>query len=152
MKIGDCMKRKVITSKSGITIQKAAEILVRHHIGTLPIVDDSMHLIGLVTLHDLITPAIPDFYSLVEDLDFVHDFGAAEDEQPAADYLHSPIEKILQEPIFVEETAGLTRAITMLQEHNLNDLPVVDEEMRLVGIASRVDIGVALLSNWASPS
>lgn len=152
MKIGDCMKRKVITSRRGITIQKAAEIMVHHHIGTLPIVDDSMHLIGLVTLHDLVTPIFPDFYDLVEDLDFVRDFGAAEDEQPAQDYLHSPIEKILKEPVYVEETAGLTRAITMLQEHDLNDLPVVDDQMHLVGIASRVDIGVALLSNWTSPS
>ncbi|MBP9040705.1 MAG: CBS domain-containing protein [Anaerolineaceae bacterium] len=152
MKIGDCMKRKVFTSRPGITIQKAAEMMVQHHIGTLPIVNDSMHLIGLVTLHDLITPAIPDFYQLVEDLDFVHDFGAAEDEKPACEYLQSPIEKILKEPVYVEETAGLTRAITMLQEHDLNDLPVVDENMRLVGIASRVDIGVALLSNLILPS
>ncbi len=152
MNIGDCMKRKVISSRSDITIQKAAEIMVHHHIGTLPIVDDSMHLIGVVTLHDLITPAIPDFYNLVEDLDFVHDFGAAEDEQPAQDYLLSPITRILKEPVYVEETAGLTRAITMLQEHDLNDLPVVDDNICLVGIASRVDIGVALLSNWTTSS
>ncbi len=98
------MKRKVITSKSGITIQKAAEILVRHHIGTLPIVDDSMHLIGLVTLHDLITPAIPDFYSLVEDSRLGHDF--VPEDNNLQGFLHSPIEKIPRKPILVEENCG----------------------------------------------
>ncbi len=148
MKIGDCMKHKVISSQENVSIKKAAEILVRNHIGTLPIANGSNHLIGLVTLRDLIIPAIPDFFELVEDLDFVHDFGAAEHEQPGQDFLNSPLEEVIREPVFVEQTAGLVRAITLLQEHNISDLPVVDEEMHLVGIASQVDIGIALISNW----
>lgn len=151
MKICDCMKRKVISSQVNVSIKKAAEIIVRHHIGTLPITDENNHLIGMVTLKDLIIPAIPDFFELVEDLDFVRDFGAAEDERPGADFLNSPIATILKEPVYVEESAGLVRAITLLQEHNISDLPVVDEEMHLVGIASQVDIGVALISNWIAP-
>ncbi len=148
MKICDCMKCKVISSQANVSIKKAIEILVRHHIGTLPIVDESNHLIGLVTLRDIIVPAIPDFFELVEDLDFVRDFGAAEHEQPDQDFLNSLLAEVIREPVFVEQSAGLVRAITLLQEHNISDLPVVDEEMHLVGIASQVDIGIALISNW----
>jgi CBS domain-containing protein len=33
-------------------------------------------------------------------------------------------------------------------KHNLHDLPVVSEDGILVGIASRVDIGAAILAAW----
>jgi CBS-domain-containing membrane protein len=144
------MKRRVISSPANITIRKAAEIMVKYHIGTLPIVDPESHLIAVVTLRNLLVPAIPDFFELVEDLDFVHDFGAAEHEKPDQDFLNSPITQIAKDPVYVEESAGLVRAITLLQEHNLYDLPVVDDEMRLVGIASQVDVGIALIKNWPS--
>jgi CBS domain-containing protein len=35
----------------------------------------------------------------------------------------------------------------MLQ-HNLHDMPVVSKNGELVGVASRVDIGIAILSAW----
>jgi CBS domain-containing protein len=36
----------------------------------------------------------------------------------------------------------------MLQ-HNLHDMPVVSAEGKLIGVASRVDIGTAILASWA---
>lgn len=151
MKISECMKRKVIYAQPSVSIQQAAQILIQNHIGTLPIVDDNACLIGLVRTRDLITLAMPDFIHLVETVDFVHDFGAVEDEKPNASVLNLPVNNIMSEPVCVEESAGLVRAIALLQEHKLNDLPVVNEDMHLVGIASHVDIGVALMSTWTCP-
>jgi CBS-domain-containing membrane protein len=148
MKISDCMKRKVISSLPNISIRTAAQILTQNHIGSLPIVDESSCLIGLVRIRDLITLAMPDFVHLVDNVDFVHDFGAVEDECPNSDVLDMSVVDIMNDPIAVEETAGLVRAIAMLQEHKMNDLPVVDGNMTLVGIASYVDIGVAMMSKW----
>ena len=54
----------------------------------------------------------------------------------------------MEPPVFVEDTCGLTRAFALLHKHNLTDLPVIDVENCLVGIASRVDIGTAMLRNW----
>lgn len=148
MKISDCMKRKVISSTPNTTIQAAAQILIQNHIGTLPVVDEASRLIGLVRMRDLITLAMPDFVHLVENIDFVHDFGAVENKKPGLAILNMPISKIMDKPVAVEESTGLLRAVALLQEHKMNDLPVVDNENRLVGIASYVDIGVALMSNW----
>jgi IMP dehydrogenase len=148
VKINDCMKQKVVSSLPSITIQAAAQILSQNHIGTLPLVDEALHLIGLVRMRDLITLAMPDFVNLVENVDFVHDFGAVENHKPGSEILNLPISKIMSEPVALEESAGLLRAVALLQEHKLDDLPVVDSENRLVGIASYVDIGVALMSNW----
>jgi len=148
MNISDCMKRNVISSTQDATIRSAARVLVTRHIGTLPIIDESARMIGLVRARDLIRLAMPDFIRLVEDIDFVHDFGAVEDEKPGDEILDRCVSEIISEPVSVEASAGLVRALAFLQEHELNDLPVVDEQKRLVGIASYVDIGVALMSNW----
>jgi CBS-domain-containing membrane protein len=150
MKIGSCMKQNVVSSVQNINVQTAVQILIHNRIGTLPIVDEATHLIGIVRMRDLIKLAMPDFVNLVENLDFVHDFGAVEHLLPGPEILNLPIKKIMGEPIAVEETAGLLRAVALMQEHKMNDLPVVDHEKHLVGIASYVDIGVALMSAWSS--
>jgi IMP dehydrogenase len=152
MKIGDCMKRKVISALPDITIQASTRIFIQNHIGTLPVVDEAMHLIGLVRMRDLFTLAMPDFIHLVDTVDFVHDFGAVENQQPGREILNYPISRIMSDPLAVEESSGLLRAAALLQEHKLNDLPVVDIDNHLVGITSYVDIGMALMSRWEIPS
>ena len=151
MEIRSCMKRKVISSLPDATILAAVQIMVDNHIGTLPVVDNSAHLIGLISMQDIITLAMPDFVQLVDQFDFVHDFGAVEDQNPEFEIFHRPIRQIMAKPVSVEESSGLHRAAALLQKHHLSDLPVVDSDNHLVGIASYVDIGTALMSNWKTP-
>ncbi len=148
MKVSDCMKRKVIYESINATARNAALKMVQNRIGTLPIVDDNGRMVGLVQMRDLITLAMPDFVNLLENVDFVRDFGALEDEKPTAEMLDAPISEIMGEPTSIEESAGLLRALATIQEHDMSDLPVVDSEMHLLGIASSVDIGVKLMSDW----
>ena len=56
----------------------------------------------------------------------------------------------MQPATSVVETCGLLRAYALMLKHNMHDLPVVSEENVLVGIASRVDIGVTILAAWES--
>jgi CBS domain-containing protein len=51
--------------------------------------------------------------------------------------------------ITVEEDSGVLRAYALMLQHNLHDIPVVSKEGKLIGITSRVDIGVAILSLWS---
>jgi CBS domain-containing protein len=48
----------------------------------------------------------------------------------------------------VEEDCGLLRAYALMIQHEMHDLPVVRDDGTLVGIASRVDIGTAILAGW----
>lgn len=148
MEVSSCMKQNVISALPGTSIGAAARLMVQNHIGTLPVVDQSAHLIGLVDMRSLITLAMPDFVQLMENVDFVRDFGAVEDQKPVPGILLQPISQIMSEPVSVESSAGLLRAAALLQEHGLSDLPVVDDADCLVGIASYVDVGAALISNW----
>lgn len=61
------------------------------HIGLLPVVDSQGKPIGVIRLSDILTLELPDFFNLLPDLDFVHDFGAVETTRPTAVELELPV-------------------------------------------------------------
>lgn len=149
MLIRDCMKRKVVSIPVTLTIREAAAVFVRAHVGLLPVVGENEKLIGVLGLRDLLMLELPDFVNFVADVDFVHDFGAVETTRPAAEVLDKSITTLMKPPITVNEDSGLLRAYALMVQHNLHDIPVVSKEGKLVGMASRVDIGTAILSAWS---
>jgi CBS domain-containing protein len=149
MKIRDCMKRNVVSIPETSTIREAAAVFVKEHIGLLPIIDQNKKLFGVVGLRDLLSLELPDFVNFVADLDFVHDFGAVETTHPSGDVLNESITTLMKPPITVFEDSGLLRSYALMLQHNLHDLPVISAEGKLVGMASRVDIGTTIVSSWA---
>lgn len=148
MQINKWMKRNVFYVHTETTIGDAAKLFVEKHIGMLPVVDEDGHLKGLLPLRSLLLLVMPDFVSLIDDFDFVSDFGAAEMRVPDATTLRRPVREIMLPPESVEESCGLLRASAILNQYQLHDLPVVDRDGKLVGIVSRVDVGTGFLANW----
>jgi CBS domain-containing protein len=142
------MKRNVVSVHANETIGEAAQIIVKKHIGLLPVVDDDMKPVGVIGLRDLLTLELPDFINFIADVDFVHDFGAVEDTRPSAKILNQTVQTMMSPAITVDEDSGLLRTYALMLQHNLHDIPVVSKEGKLVGITSRVDIGVAILAAW----
>ncbi len=148
MQIRDCMKRNVVSISASATIGQAAARFASRRVGTLPVVDQAGHLVGILQMRDIMTLIMPDFVNLLEDFDFVHDFGVLETQHPSTETTGRSISEIMRPPIYVEETSGLLRTFSLLHKHSLTDMPIVNNEKVLVGIASLVDIGAALLSQW----
>lgn len=148
IKIYDCMKHNVISISSQDTIGEAARRFVQHHIGLLPVTDSSGRVIGVLGMRDLLELALPAFVFLMETIDFVQDFGVAETRIPEIALLAEPVIKRMRPATVVNQNSGLLRAYAFMLEHKLHDLPVVDDHGILVGIASRVDIGAAILVTW----
>lgn len=149
MIIRDCMKRNVVSIPESSTIREAAAVFVKAHVGLLPIIDAENNLVGVVGLRNLLSLELPDFINFVTDLDFVHDFGAVESTRPSAAMLNQSIKTLMKTSITVPEGSGLLRAYALMLQHNLHDVPVISENGKLVGMASRVDIGTAIVSTWA---
>jgi CBS domain-containing protein len=149
MKISACMKRNVISIWETATIREAAAVFAKEHVGLLPIVDEQNKLVGVIGLRDLISLELPDFIRFVADVDFVHDFGAVENTQPTPEVLDQPITLLMKPAITVQEDSGLLRTYALMLQHQLHDIPVVSNDDQLVGMASRVDIGTAIVSTWA---
>ena len=148
MNVQNSMKKQVISVQDSDNLGTAAKQFVRHHVGMLPVINAGGKLVGVLQLRDLLTLILPAFTSLMEDFDFVGDFGAMESIQPSQETISKQVSEVMEPPVSVEESCGLSRAFALLHHHNLTDLPVVDADNRLVGIASRVDVGTALLKAW----
>lgn len=146
------MKQKVVSIHPEATLLEAAQTLTKHKVGTLPVVDANGFLVGVTTLRGVLQYFMPDFIKLIEDIDFVHDFGAIE--MPMQEDIKSASEITVREmmvpPVSVEADCKLMRAVSLFSKHDVIDLPVVDSENKLVGIASRVDVGRAFIEAWLS--
>jgi len=149
-RIGAWMKRDVVAVHASTSIREAAALLVDRKVGTLPVVDEVGILIGILSITDIVHIFLPDVISLIDDIDFVGDFGALK--RPASRDLKRAeslaVVDIMEQPVSADEECSMLRALSMMEKHNLRDLPVVTKGGRLVGIASRVDIGRALLTYW----
>jgi CBS domain-containing protein len=148
MTVTSCMKKHVVSVLMTATIREAAAIIVDKHIGLLPVVDKNNKPVGVIGIRDLLTLELPDFVSFVADVDFVHDFGAVETTRPSARTLGKSVKTLMKPVVSVDEDCGLLRAYALMLQHNLHDMLVVSKEGKLIGVASRVDVGVAVLSAW----
>lgn len=103
-----------IVIKSEATAADALALMSANHIGGIPVVDDRMHLIGIVTNRDL---------------RFV-------------DNLKTQIKDIMtsEHLITTENGTDLKQATYLLQKHRIEKLPVVDKEGKLVGLITYKDI------------
>lgn len=147
----DCMKGEVVSVAPTASVKEAAALLVQKRVGTLPVVDEAGLLVGVTSVSRIIQLLLPDFVALLQNIDFIKDYGALktpsrEDWERVAGL---SVADIMDSPIAVEENSPLIRALSVMEKHNLRDLPVV-RDGRLVGIASRADIGRAFLEQWLS--
>lgn len=151
--VKDCMKHKVIFCKPELTVRRAADLMAKNNIGTLPVVDETSKLIGVTTMDDIIQIFLPDFVSLLSNISFIKVYGdlgtLSSDDLERADNLI--VADIMGEPVSVENDCELIRALSFMHKYKIQDLPVV-EKGNLVGIVSRVDIGRAFLSSWLPSS
>ncbi len=149
MQIDKFMKQQVISIGDTATAREAAVLFATHHIGTLPVVNAQHKLIGILYMRDLLRLVMPGFIELMTDFDFVlGDFGDYEEREPSPEVEARPVRELMETAVSVTADSGLLRAFALIVNHNLTDLPVVDQDGRLVGIASHVDIGAALLARW----
>jgi len=148
MIIRKSMKMQVFSIHVEQSVHDAAMMMEKYHIGTLPVVDAENRLIGILTLQSLLRIVLPDFVELINHFPYINNLGAFETKIPSQNELSIQISEIMQEPIFVQDDWELMHAAAILHNTGLADIPVVDSEKRLVGIASRVDIGTAIIHSW----
>jgi len=145
MQIRDFMNREIVSVMTTGTLGEAANVLVEKNIGLLPVTDDAHKLVGVIGLSEILALRLPAVVDLIDDLDFVPDFGALEEVCISPEMRARQISSFMREPISIQENTGLLRAYTMMLQHRLHEMPVVKPDGTLVGTTSRVDIGTAFL-------
>ena len=103
-----------VTIKRGSTVGQALGMMAEYHIGGIPVVDDDMKLVGIVTNRDL---------------RFQTDMSRRIDDVMTSENL-----------IVTHQKTNLEQASQTLLEHKIEKLPVVDDDNRLIGLITYKDI------------
>jgi len=120
------------------TLYVAAGLFLERDVGDLVVVDSSRHVLGLLSTDDV--------HALVGDLP-----KAMREEPTAAQLRATPVRILLSKVITTTKMdTPLYAAAFLLAHRDVNLLPVVDTDERLVGAANRIDVIESL--SHASPS
>jgi CBS domain-containing protein len=144
MKIKDFMIRSVITANEEDSVEMLLKKMAEYKIGGLPVVDRENRLKGIVTDGDVLrylTPVEENIYIFwayyvtgVPDIrETPEESVASKKEDPVKDFMKKKVATI-------SEDDSLKSAIELLARHHFKKIPVVNEEMKVVGIISRGDI------------
>ena len=103
-----------VTIKKGSRVIDALNMMKEFHIGGIPVVDDNMKLVGIVTNRDLRFERNPE--RLIDDV------------------------MTKDNIVTTSQSTNLEEAADILQRHKIEKLPVVDAQGRLVGLVTYKDI------------
>jgi CBS domain-containing protein len=132
------MKREVITVKPEDTLKTVANVMFKHRISGVIVVDDENQVVGMISNRDLIKAALPDYHSLISNLAMSYDSESFEnilrtEENIRVGQLMDTSVETITECTSVVETAAL-----MLFK-DLRRVPVV-KDGRLAGVITISDI------------
>lgn len=129
MFISKSMTTKVITIDKDSTILDAKDIMARHRIRHLPVVEADNLLIGIISDRD-VRSALPPGFS-------IDSAGKNEREK----FSELKIKDLMtKDPFAVPPTYTLEDAVLLIQKKRVGAFPVVDEKNKLIGIISVRDL------------
>jgi len=138
----DIMKSEVVTIKEDSSVQELARLLARKKISGAPVVDDENRVVGVVSEDDLVSQDadihFPHYIELLGNIIYLESVKKYEErlEKAAA----SAVGDIMTtEVITVQKAAPLHEIATLMTDHKVNRLPVLDGDI-LVGIITRSDV------------
>ncbi|MDD2499999.1 MAG: CBS domain-containing protein [Geobacter sp.] len=145
--VAEIMTKELFTVGTETTIRELAELFVTHRISSLPVVNTSGTLLGIVTESDLVEQSksvhLPTVISLFDWVIYLESEKTLEKElkkmggRTVADIYQA-------EAVSIASTASLSEAADLMSAHHTNALPVLDNG-KLVGIVARIDIIRTLL-------
>ncbi len=140
--VAQIMRADVPVVVPGDTVATVARLLASHNLPGVPVVADDA-IVGIVTEADLVAreadvtvPTVVPFLDAI----FVADAGRDFDEElqrvlavTAGDLMSAPVYNI-------RASASLSQLATLIIEQRVNPVPVVDDDLNLVGIVARSDL------------
>ncbi|GGZ20306.1 CBS domain-containing protein [Streptomyces poonensis] len=119
--VGEVMTREVVQARRTTPFKEVVRLLDHHRISGLPVVDDDDKVLGVVSGTDLVRAQ-------------ANRAGHSPDRAvTAADLMSSPA-------VTVHPEQSVPDAARLMERRGVERLPVVDEEDRLIGIATRRDL------------
>lgn len=142
--VADIMTPNPILARPQMQLKQAIQILAEHQISGLPVVNDAGKLVGMICETDIIwqesgvTP--PPYITVLDSVIFLESPARYEKELHKA--LGETVEEVMTKDSIVTITPNksLSEAARLLNEKRVHQLPVLDDEGKVIGILSCGDI------------
>ncbi len=137
----DIMSRDLITADVDTDVEKAWALLRYHKIKILPVVDEARHVIGILTLVDILKRVdLKTYHGLDERLlRFIRRTLGIPNRLPRR------VGDIMARPVLTVDTdMHIAEVVPLLSDAGYHHLPVVDPDYRLVGMITQSDLIAAL--------
>ncbi|KJR42184.1 CBS-domain-containing membrane protein [Candidatus Magnetoovum chiemensis] len=138
LKAGDIMTKPVITVKPDTPLSEAAEILAKHSISGVPVIDDASYVLGVISEKDFISAFTSRRGGSLMDIIVECLKGGG--------CMTVQLKKLLAKDIMSAPaiTVGIADTIwkvaDLFSQNNINRAPVVDAKGVLIGIVTRGDV------------
>lgn len=140
MTCAEMMSRGIVSVEFGTPLQEAWTLLRRHKVSALPVLDRARRVIGIVTLTDFVKhPDLDCLEGLRDRLrNFLRPAAGIFSEKPevVGQIMAAPVRTISMNTHIVE--------LVPLMAAGLHQIPVIDQERRLVGMVAQSDLVAAL--------
>ncbi len=136
--ITEVMTREVISLTPDMTVAQAWERMLEHLTKAMPVIDKSQRVLGMLTDEDLIRRAgLVTHISVATRLDET----TLNEQLTALRTSSLRVEDVMTKPAFTAHVGeSLGAAAARMAKHEIKRLPVVDDDGKMVGVVSRVDI------------
>jgi CBS domain-containing protein len=141
MRVADIMTTPVIVAVPDMSVTEVARLMVDHDISGLPVLDGD-RLVGLITELDLIARhAEPDAPSVFPFFGALLRFGAHDYDEEMRRMLATSAAELMSTTVYsIREDATVEEVADLMYEREVNPVPVLSQQGRLVGIISRSDL------------
>ncbi|MDO8137261.1 MAG: CBS domain-containing protein [Candidatus Brocadiales bacterium] len=149
MKVKNCMSTNVIVLKPEDNLRTVASLFVSKKLRAAPVVDREKHVVGIISIMDILGTFSPDFLPLLRDIDFIKDYGALDIRVKDVKELQKVkvADIMTKNVISVKEDSDLMVTIALMRKHGFRHLPVL-KDSKLVGIVSYTDLLRRFLEVW----
>ncbi|MEO3811559.1 CBS domain-containing protein [Sphaerisporangium sp. B11E5] len=146
MKVRDVMTRQVTSVNGGTPFKDVAEVLVRHELSAVPVVDGEGHVVGIISEADLLRKE--EFREQYYQEGYrpplrarLREYAGRKGAPPGRRACGDTAAELMTKPaITVKPHTNVVKAARLMSEHGVKRLPVVDENGVLEGIVSRHDL------------
>ena len=141
-KARDLMSREVLTASPETSITETAQLLLRHHINGMPVVDEENRLVGIICQSDVIAQQkklpLPTVFTLFDGIIPLSSMSHLE--QEVQKMAATTVEQAMTpDPVSVTPDTDLEDMAEIMVRRNYHTLPVVEGD-KLVGIIGKEDV------------
>jgi CBS domain-containing membrane protein len=143
MQVSSVMSTKIYTATPETAVQELWKLLFTKHKNAIPVVDKNQKLIGIVTKEDLLEALYPNYEEYLEDIPLFKSFEEMEGKVKEVGNVKAR-QVMCKRVIYTRADTPIMRALSRMIVRRVNQLPVVSENTKVIGMITKGDIFRAL--------